>query len=86
MEHEGDDTNCDLCTRYNHQRTGRGTGGFGNEKMSGDHPNYSIVEIGQNTEKSPGDLRRLACHSDSSRKPSANADVKNTQINKIIIT
>ena len=28
--------------------------------MSGDHPNYSIVEIGQKTEKSPGDLRRLA--------------------------
>ena len=28
--------------------------------MSGDHPNYSIVENGQNTEKSPGDLRRLS--------------------------
>ena len=28
--------------------------------MSGDHPNDSIVEIGQNTKKSPGDLRRLA--------------------------
>ena len=27
--------------------------------MSGDHPNYSIIENGQNT-KSPGDLRRLA--------------------------
>ena len=27
--------------------------------MSGDHPNYSIVKIGQNTKKSPGDLRRL---------------------------
>ena len=27
--------------------------------MSGDHPNYWIIEIGQNTEKSPGDLRRL---------------------------
>ena len=27
--------------------------------MSGDHPN-NIVEIGQNTEKSPGDLRKLA--------------------------
>ena len=26
----------------------------------GDHPNYSIIENGQNTEKSPGDLRRLA--------------------------
>ena len=28
--------------------------------MSGDHPNDSIIENGQNTEKSPGDLRRLA--------------------------
>ena len=28
--------------------------------MSGDHPNYRIIENGQNTEKSPGDLRRLA--------------------------
>ena len=26
---------------------------------SGDHPNYYIIENGQNTEKSPGDLRRL---------------------------
>ena len=28
--------------------------------MSWDHSNYSIVEIGQNTEKSPGDSKRLA--------------------------
>ena len=28
--------------------------------MSGDHPNYSIIKIGQNTEESPGDLKRLA--------------------------
>ena len=28
-------------------------------RTSGDHPNYSIVEISQNTEKSAGDLRRL---------------------------
>ena len=28
--------------------------------MSGDHPNYNIIENGQNTEKSPGDLRRFA--------------------------
>ena len=33
---------------------------FVNKKKSGDHPNYCIIEIGQNTEKSPGDLRRLA--------------------------
>ena len=25
-----------------------------------DHPNYCSVEVGQNTEKSPGDLRRYA--------------------------
>ena len=31
--------------------------GLGNERMSGDHPNDSIVEIGQNIKKSPGDLR-----------------------------
>ena len=38
----------------------KGTGGIGNKRTSGDHPNYNIPEIGQNTEKSPGDLRRLA--------------------------
>ena len=38
----------------------KGTGGRANKRISGDHPNYSIIEIGQNTEKSPGDLRRLA--------------------------
>ena len=27
--------------------------------MCGDHPNYYIIEIGQNTEKSTGDFRRL---------------------------
>ena len=32
-----------------------GTGGLVNKRKSGDHPN-----IGQNTEKSPGDLRKLA--------------------------
>ena len=25
----------------------------------GDHPNYSIIKNGQNTEKSPGDMRTL---------------------------
>ena len=37
-----------------------GTGGHGNKRTSGDHPNYCIIEINQNAEKSPGDLRRLA--------------------------
>ena len=37
-----------------------GTGILENKRMSGDHPNYCIIEIGQNGEQSPGDLRRLA--------------------------
>ena len=52
--------------------------------MSGDHPNYSIVEIEQNTEKSPGDIEEICCHSDSRGNPSANTGVKNSQKSKII--
>ncbi len=58
MKHEGDNyTNRDW---YSHQRIINGTGGLGGRRTSGDHPNYNIIENGQNTEKSPGDLRRLA--------------------------
>ena len=61
MEHESvGDTNCNLCAWYGHQRICNGTGGLGNKKTSGDHPNDSIIKIGQNTEKSPEELRRLA--------------------------
>ena len=60
MEHESDNyTNRDWCFWDSNQRITKGTGGFGSWWTSGDHPNYSIIEIGQNTEKSPGDLRRL---------------------------
>ena len=60
MGHESDgDTDRKWCARYSHQMIGTRTEELGNTRMSGDHPNYSIVEIGQNT-KSRGDLRRLA--------------------------
>ena len=36
------------------------SGGFGSWRPSEDHPNNSTIEDGQNTEKSPGDLKRLA--------------------------
>ena len=39
---------------------GTGTEGLGYKRTSRDHPNYSVLGIGQNTEKSPEDLRRLA--------------------------
>ena len=60
MGHESDNyTNCDWCFWYSHQSIIKGTGGLGSLRKSGDHPNYNIIENGQNTEKSPGDLRRL---------------------------
>ena len=34
----------------------RVAGRVGNRRTSRDHPKYTIVEIGQNTEKNPGDL------------------------------
>ena len=30
------------------------TEGLGNKRMSGDHPNYNAIEVGQNIEKSSG--------------------------------
>ena len=61
MEHESDNyTNCDWCFWYSPQKIIKRTGGIGRRRTSGDHPNYSIIENGQNAEKSPGDLKRLA--------------------------
>ena len=61
MQHEGNNyNNRDWCFWYSHQRIIKGTGGLRDGRTSGDHSNYNIIENGQNTEKSPGDLRRLA--------------------------
>ena len=82
------DISCICRARYSHQRIGTGNGGLGNKRVSGDHPNYSIVESDQNTEKSPGDLRRLeetCSHSDSSDKLSVKTGVKSSSEKIIII-
>ena len=61
MEQEiGGDANCNWCARYSHKRIGAVTGGFENKRTGGEHPDYNIIRISQNTEKSPGDLRRFA--------------------------
>ena len=61
MKPEGDgDTNCNWGTRYSRHKIDKGTGGLGNKRMSGDHPNDSIIKIGQNTEENLGDLWRLS--------------------------
>ena len=60
-EHESDgDINCYWFFQYSHQWIGTGTEGLWNKRKAKDHPNNSFVEIGQNTEESPVDLKRLA--------------------------
>ena len=60
MEHEDDnDANCKWCTGNGPQRLKKETGRVGNRRTNREHLNPSIVKIGQNTEKSPGDLRRF---------------------------
>ena len=55
--------------------------------MSIDHPNHSIIKIGQNTEKSPGDVKRLAVTQTpvKKKKTLSRAGVRNSII-IIIIT
>ena len=53
MEHESDgDTHNNLYAWYSQQRIDNGPGEHGNYRTTGDHQNDSIVEIGQNTDKS----------------------------------
>ena len=42
------------------ERIIKGPGRFGSGRPNGDHPSNSTIENGQNTEKSPKDLRRFA--------------------------
>ena len=60
MKHKSDDdTNGKWCSLDDPQRLGKEAGRAGNRRMSRDHLNYLIFKICQNTEKSPGDPRRL---------------------------
>ena len=41
------------------QRLGKETCGFGNHRNKRDHSDHSIVKIGQNSLKSPGDVKKF---------------------------
>ena len=85
MEHESDgDSNCKWRPRYSHQRFGTGTEGLGDKRTIGDHPNYRFGEISQNTEKSPGNLRRFAVTQTPVENHRLMLMWKNTQMSKII--
>ena len=60
VEHAGDNySNCNWCVWNSNKRITKGTGRRGSWRTGGDHPKDTIIENGQNTKKSPGDLRRL---------------------------
>ena len=75
MEHEGDDdANCCWCTCGNPRKTVKRAGRLGNRTCRY-HQDYSIIKIGQYTEKRPGDLRRLVVtEAANSRKMSVGPD------------
>ena len=54
------DTSCNWYTWNGAKGLGRKTGGTGIQRKNGNHRDYSIVKIDQNTQKSPGDPRNLA--------------------------
>ena len=61
MEHEGGgDTKCNCFAWNDTKKLCKEAGRFGNWRTTRDHLNHSIVKIGRNIQKSPGDLRRLA--------------------------
>ena len=60
MEHKSDgDTNYIWCTLNNPQTVVKRTGRRGNKNTIGDHLEYSIIRIGQDTEESPRHLKDL---------------------------
>ena len=60
-EHAGDiGTTCKWCTWKNSKRSGKATRRPGNKRTNEEDPDYSIIIIGQNTEKGLGDSGRLA--------------------------
>ena len=81
MDHESVGvTNCDWCFWHSDWMIIKGPGGFGSWRTDRDHPNDSIIDDGQNTEKSPGDLRSL----DVTQTPVKNSKRVNNNNNNIV--
>ena len=81
-EHEGgSNTNCSWHTWNGSQRFAKETGRVENRRMNQDHSEYSIVQISQDTEKGPRNLRRLAVtqtNHDYNSRPSDSQQKKRT--------
>ena len=55
-----DDTYCSWYTWNGPHKSEKESGTDGDQRKNLENPDYGITEIGQNTEKSPGDLKRYA--------------------------
>ena len=61
IEHaDNGDIHCSRCTRNGPQSLGKRIRRVRNQRKNPGHSNYGIIEISQNTEKSPGYMRRLS--------------------------
>ena len=82
MEHETDvDSDCNRCTWNKRLGISKETERLWNKRTNGYHRGNCFIKIDQNTEKSPGNLRRLAV----TQTQVINHGVKNSQENKLII-
>ena len=60
IEYENDgEASFNWRTRNSHQRMDKGNNVIGNKRVSLNNLYSSVVKIGQNTKKNPGDFRRL---------------------------
>ena len=61
LNHSGNsDTTSTWCTWTGLQKIGIRIRTVGNRRKNPDHPDYSIIVFGENTQKYPGDLYRLS--------------------------
>ena len=72
LEHEVEnDSNSNLCAWNNTQRLPKRTGGLGNKRTSGGHPDTQYYDRLEYWEVS-WTIEEICCHSNSNEKPPAN--------------
>ena len=85
MEDEGDgDTNYNCCTRNGPHRLRKGTGTSVYQGKDRDYLNYNIIEIDQNIEQSPGDLKKIMLKRKTHQKENNNYKFMRKSNSKVI--
>ena len=79
------DTNHNQSPWNNPEEHGKEIKETGDRGKNWNFPDPSNAKIGENNGDKPGTIKETCCHLDYSGKPSSNADVRNSQMNKMII-